>query len=694
MASANVKRQCCEAPRLSSAHRCPHLDHHRANGGAQALESVCRFVRALRADGTSTDASGSKRKLPTRRCFACPPGRVGRRLHLCLHCVHIACRPAGGDSHLAIHFAATDHALALDLDLLEIWCSRCADYVYDDAYAAVVRLNLDDNAIEQAVEAQVRPDQALGSLPPQAKPVGMPRPLLGLRGMNNLGNTCFMNSVLQVLAHNPLMRSYFLSDHHNRQLCAHVRKKLERNGASDVVADPGLDADGMPLPMVCLGCEMDQVFSQLWSGKRSAWNPHQFLHSMWRTVGELAAYKQQDAHEFYIALFQQLHRHTRSLGGAVSSGGANGFGDMGVADDLFGLGEHLGDALSPTTPMAGDGEERCPCLMHQLCAGELCSDMLCATCGNTRTKVEPFTDISCDLLASEVTPGPEAEAGAPAAASADHATITAISDTLHACLERFTRPEQLGQDQRFYCEACSSFQPSVKQLSFRHLPYVLALHLKRFKAASGAVGPKGKTGPTVSAKVDSYVDFPLEGLDMSDYLTSNIERQRSRSNTPTPEVAGRQAGKESKGRSTRADAARLPASAQAAAEGESWIYDCFGVIVHHGTMNAGHYTNFVRHCGKWYNCDDAWVVAVTDEEVRQGKAYLLFYQRRGVAEDALRGVASLVPNALDGLDSHNLATAGAGGANLPGRNGNGNHGTASPSTEAAPRADGRQARTG
>ncbi|GAA6087928.1 ubiquitin carboxyl-terminal hydrolase 22-like isoform X1, partial [Tachysurus ichikawai] len=104
-----------------------------------------------------------------------------------------------------------------------------------------------------------------------------------LRGLINLGNTCFMNCIVQALTHTPLLRDFFLSDRHKCEMQANS----------------------------CLVCEMSQLFQEFYSGHRSPHIPFRLLHLVWTHARHLAGYEQQDAHEFLIAALDVLHRHCK-----------------------------------------------------------------------------------------------------------------------------------------------------------------------------------------------------------------------------------------------------------------------------------------------------------------------------------------------------------------------------------------------
>ena len=64
---------------------------------------------------------------------------------------------------------------------------------------------------------------------------------------------------------------------------------------------------------ICLGCDLDDLFCQVFSGDSSPIIPHQLLYSMWSYANHLAGYEQQDAHEFLISLLDGLHTACNGL---------------------------------------------------------------------------------------------------------------------------------------------------------------------------------------------------------------------------------------------------------------------------------------------------------------------------------------------------------------------------------------------
>ena len=154
------------------------------------------------------------------------------------------------------------------------------------------------------------------------------------------------------------------------------------------------------------------------------------------------------------------------------------------------------------------------------------------------------------------------------------------------CLSEFKLTETLDEDNKWYCSQCKEHVIATKTMEVFRTPPIMVITLKRFKTG------RSKYGFAVGAeKLQTVVDFPLEGLDMRDYELCSEQKQ----------------------------SAKL-------------IYDCFAVSNHHGNVGFGHYTAFAKSVidNKWREYDDSNVKDVPRPEstVISGSAYSLFYRLR------------------------------------------------------------------
>ena len=92
--------------------------------------------------------------------------------------------------------------------------------------------------------------------------------------------------------------------------------------------------------------------------------------------------------------------------------------------------------------------------IHHLFEGVLTSETKCLTCENVSQRDEVFLDLSVDLE--------------------EHASVT-------SCLRKFSEEEMLCERNKFHCDNCGGLQEAEKRMKIKKLPKILALHLKRFK---------------------------------------------------------------------------------------------------------------------------------------------------------------------------------------------------------------------
>ncbi|TKR68417.1 hypothetical protein L596_024406 [Steinernema carpocapsae] len=257
--------------------RCPHIGDYR-----DTIEKVCGTIyKRIVFPETAPDRARKARETLCRWCDR----NLEPSLCCCLHCSHFACL-----THMRMHFKEHKHVFALHLTQGHLYCYKCGDFVYD---RTVEGLRRDcENGFRRIRGFTFGKHQQLWN-PSQAEievlhsenVLVLPRDLeRGLRGVLNLGNTCFISCIIQAFMHTSLLRDYFITDQHNCKVGE-----------------------------LCLICEISSIFQEFYNGhSQDAFMPNRLLHLVWKNEKHLAGYEQQDAHEFMIAALSTMHHQARS----------------------------------------------------------------------------------------------------------------------------------------------------------------------------------------------------------------------------------------------------------------------------------------------------------------------------------------------------------------------------------------------
>jgi len=241
----------------------------------------------------------------------------------------------------------------------------------------------------------------------------------GRVGLNNMGNTCYMNVAIQCLAHIRPLALYFLTGEYKRDL------NKERSTTKGRIA-----------------LAFAQVVTMLWYGCDShSCNPSSLKKAMGHLNREFAGYKQHDAQEFLCFLLDALHE------------------DLNRIDEPTPY-EELDKRETESTD---EFSERCwrydkarsNSYIKDLFCGQLHSTITCRECGAVSTCFDPFWNLSVPITKMK------------------HVTI-------ESCIAKFSKTEELKDDDMYYCGNCKAHRVCSKTIRVWRSPRVLVLHLRRF----------------------------------------------------------------------------------------------------------------------------------------------------------------------------------------------------------------------
>jgi len=477
------------------------------------------------------------------KCSACD---TDESPWICLTCGIIHCgRYVKG--HAKEHHEANDelHAVCMDCENLTAYCYKCDEFVINDSssghleqlrklYQSVSK----ENSIKEDESEQN--NKPRGKLQRRASSDSLEngkeikrrkkenKPRRQTSGLRNLGNTCFMNAVLQSLSNIQEFCGYIkqlpsLEEKIIKTKKAHITRKTRDSGEDVLLVE-----------------ELRKTLVALWQGTKGAISPEALFTVIWKVVPRFRGYQQQDAHEFMRYLLDRLHIELLELLPFPNN------------DSPF-----VGPKCKST-------------IVTGIFGGLLQSEVHCLICGVESKKHDPFLDLSLDIPAKFSSRITKPKEGEPVCQLAD-------------CLSSFTDVEELEDTELYMCNNCKLKQRSTKKFWIRTLPNVLCLHLKRFRWSMFH-----------RIKVETFVQFPTQNLDMNTYLLNNLHETRR-------SFCG------------------------------SNLYDLAAVIVHHGSgAGCGHYTAYAVHESQWYHFNDSTVTPCELETVLRCKAYILFYVRREI----------------------------------------------------------------
>ncbi|XP_007540509.1 ubiquitin carboxyl-terminal hydrolase 44 [Poecilia formosa] len=399
----------------------------------------------------------------------------------------------------------------------------------------------------------------------------------GVTGLRNLGNTCYMNSILQVLSHLHVFRECFLrldltqalellaSAVHDQltvktttQFPLSQRKGLQSTsglsgGASRSRSMELIQPKEPSSKHISLCHELHTLFQVMWSGKWALVSPFAMLHSVWQLIPAFRGYAQQDAQEFLCELLDK------------------------VQQELENTGKHTNTAGVPQKRLI----KQVLSVVNTIFHGQLLSQVTCLACSHRSNTVEPFWDLSLEFPERYHSNSRESAAQAPCHLTEMLAKFTeteALEGNIYAC-------DQCNAVRRRTCSKTVILTEAKKQLMVYKLPQVLRLHLKRFRWS----------GRNHREKIGVHVSFD-QLLNMEPYC----------SNPSSPSAAGSPRPK-------------------------YFLYELSAVVMHHGKgFGSGHYTAYCYNTegGFWVHCNDSKLNVCSVDEVCRAQAYILFYTQR------------------------------------------------------------------
>ncbi|XP_047125034.1 ubiquitin carboxyl-terminal hydrolase 8 isoform X1 [Hydra vulgaris] len=239
-----------------------------------------------------------------------------------------------------------------------------------------------------------------------------------LTGLKNLGNTCYMNSVIQCLACTLPLGKYFTTGMYEKHL-----------NLCNTNAHPGELARELAFLIIVIS-----------AGEYRSVSPIDFKIALGKFAPDFSGFKQQDAHELLMFFMDGLHEDVNKI----------------VKKEIIKVKEtdNLSDEIAADIAWK-DYKLNNDSVIVDLFQGQFRSTVTCLSCNKRSKTFDAFNCLQLPLPSNQ-------------------------STTLENCIQTFTKAEKIGGNDSWKCSNCKRYREASKTIEIWKLPPVLIIQLKRF----------------------------------------------------------------------------------------------------------------------------------------------------------------------------------------------------------------------
>lgn len=416
----------------------------------------------------------------------------------------------------------------------------------------------------------------------------------GVSGLINIGNTCYMNSMLQCLAATDIFVSYLRgSGTNNPEFKNDLKQNILKSIVEKIKKDnPDVDNDKLITKDAYL--EIRKRFKKsltyklrtllviMW-GINCEIKPFEFKKKLGKLINTFNGSLQNDSQESLSFVLDTVHEETKTdvitelknlpydiiTFKEIKDHYTNKINDENLTDEQKIMLKEEFDNYKREHPKE---DATLKCLQYwqkflkknhsaitDIFMGLFFFQIKCTKCNNFSFSYEPYHLIPLSIPESNTT------------------------ITLNQCLkENFNVEELLTNDNKYDCSVCQGKQDAIKKQSIWHSPPRLIIMLKRYSHSK--IFNK-------SYKNNVCVKFPLTDFDISESISEYTSNDS--------------------------------------------IYDLYGVIYQMGGLGGGHYIAYTMNPinNEWYKYDDNKILHINRDKIEDlmvdSGAYTLFYKKRG-----------------------------------------------------------------